>query len=70
MMHRLGYDVKELPSVHLGEQRRLLEGQFMLDELEQDREMAKLGGDPQKARMEQASNDRALQQFKESKGLN
>lgn len=37
--------------------------------MEQDKEMAQRGQDPEKARMKRESNDRALQRFKESKDL-
>lgn len=38
--------------------------------MEQDKEMARAGQDPEKARMKQQSNQRALERFKDNKGLN
>lgn len=69
MLHELNYDVKELPTVHLSEQRRLLEGMFAQQKIENDREMARMGQDPEKARMKQESNERALERFKENRDI-
>lgn len=69
MLHKAGYTVKDLPSIHLGEQRRILEGRLEMMRLEQRREMAKQGLDPEKEQMKQNSKDRARQRFMENRGI-
>jgi len=62
MLHELGYDVTEQPSLHFSEQRRLVEGKVKYEKMQ-----SRKGKSSERQRIKERSKDRARRRFTESR---
>lgn len=66
-MHKIGYDVFSIPRLHYGEQRRLAEGQALLDERERDRQIQARGGDAEDLKRRERAKEHHAQTVAENR---